>query len=69
MIKVKLHRVMANRDIKSQKLLCELTGIAPQSMTKIFGENIKAIRLNTLNRLCRALDCQVGDILEYVPDE
>jgi len=29
----------------------------------------KAVRLETLNAICKALDCQPGDILEFVPDE
>ena len=29
----------------------------------------KAVRLTTLDAICRALDCQPGDLLEYVPDE
>ena len=68
LIKVKLHRVMAERDIKTQKEFSKLSGIAPQSVSKIFQGDLKAIRFDTLTAICKALDCQPGDLLEYVPD-
>ena len=45
--------------------LAEKVGITMANLSVLKNEKAKAIRLSTLDALCRALDCQPGDILEY----
>lgn len=44
-------------------------GISRVNMSHIKNGAIKAIRFSTLERLCKFLDCQPGDLFEYVPDD
>ena len=64
---LRLDRVMADRKI-SLKDLAEQVGIANINLSKIKTGKVSAIRFSTLNAICEALDCQPGDILEFVPD-
>ena len=45
--------------------LAEKVGITMADLSMLKNEKAKAIRLSTLDAICRALDCQPGDILEY----
>lgn len=65
---LRLDRVMADRKI-SLKDLSEKVGIANVNLSKIKTGKVNAIRFSTLNAICKALDCQPGDILEYQEDE
>jgi putative transcriptional regulator len=47
--------------------LAEKVGITPTNMSILKTGKAKAIRVSTLLRLCQALDCQPGDLLEYRP--
>lgn len=59
---------MADRKISVKDLAQEID-IAPINISRIRTGHIKALRLSTLEKLCKALDCQPNDIVEYVPDE
>lgn len=48
--------------------LAQRTGITEANLSILKTGKAKALRLTTLNALCQALDCQPGDLLEYVPD-
>nr|WP_288642367.1 helix-turn-helix transcriptional regulator [uncultured Anaerobutyricum sp.] len=65
---LRLDRVMADRKI-NLKDLSEKVGIANVNLSKIKTGKVNAIRFSTLNAICKALDCQPGDILEYQEDE
>lgn len=65
---LRLDRVMADRKI-NLKDLSEQVGIANVNLSKIETGKVSAIRFSTLNAICKALDCQPGDILEYQEDE
>ena len=65
---LRLDRVMADRKI-NLKDLSEQVGIAHVNLSKIKTGKVSAIRFSTLNAICKALDCQPGDILEYQEDE
>ena len=67
-IVLRLDRMMADRKI-SLNSLSEEVGISNVNLSNIKTGKISAIRFTTLNGICRALDCQPGDILEYIPDE
>ena len=68
MIKAKLHRVMADRDMRKQKELVEMTGLTPNTISDFYTGKVKTVRFSTLDKLCKALDCTPGDLLEYIPD-
>lgn len=64
---LRLDRVMADRKISLNEL-SEKVGIANVNLSKIKTGKVSAIRFSTLNAICRVLDCQPGDILEYQED-
>ena len=64
---LRLDRVMADRKI-SLNDLSEKVGIANVNLSKIKTGKVSAIRFSTLNAICKVLDCQPGDILEYQED-
>ena len=49
--------------------LSEKVGITMANISILKNGKAKAIKVDTLNKICRALDCQPGDILEYVPSD
>lgn len=49
--------------------LSKQVGITMANLSILKNGKAKAIRLSTLNAICKALDCQPGDILEYQPDD
>lgn len=67
MIILRLDRVMADRKISLNEL-ANRVGIANVNLSKIKTGKISAIRFSTLEAICKALNCQPGDILEYRPD-
>lgn len=56
--------MMAKRKMSSQEL-AEKIGITPANLSVLKTGKAKAIRFSTLEAICKALDCQPGDILEY----
>ena len=48
--------------------LSERVGITMANISILKNGHARAIRMETLNSICRALDCRPGDLLEYVPD-
>ena len=67
MIRIKLDVMMAERQI-SAGVLAERIDLTPANLSILKNNKAKAIRFSTLEVLCRELQCQPGDILEYVPD-
>ena len=67
MIRIKLDVMMAERQI-SAGALAERINLTPANLSILKNNKAKAIRFSTLEALCRELQCQPGDILEYVPD-
>ena len=59
--------MLAKRKMKSKDLATQI-GITEQNLSLIKTGKVKGIRFNTLNQICAILECQPGDILEYVPD-
>ena len=68
MIQINLDLVMAQKRISAGRL-AELIDLPPANLSILNNNRAKAIRFSTLNALCRELDCQPGDILEYITDE
>ena len=61
--------VMLARRKMSSGELAEKIGITPANLSILKCGKAKAIRISTMEAICRALDCQPGDILEYQPEE
>ena len=64
---LRLDRVMADRKMSLNEL-SEKVGVSNVNLSKLKTGKASAIRFTTLNAICKALDCQPGDILEYGPD-
>ena len=60
--------MLARRKMSSGEL-AEKVGISATNLSILKTGKAKAVRFSTLEALCRALDCQPGDILEYVPED
>jgi len=65
---LRLDRVMADRKMSLNQLAREV-GISNVNLSNIKTGKISAIRFSTLEAICRVLDCQPGDILEYQPED
>lgn len=65
---LRLDRVMADRKITLNEL-AEKVGITNANLSNIKTGKISAIRFSTLDAICRELNCQPGDILEYDESE
>jgi putative transcriptional regulator len=64
---VNIDVMMAKRKMSSQEL-AEQIGITQANLSILKTGKAKAIRFSTLEAICKALDCQPGDILEYRDD-
>lgn len=67
-IVLRLNRVMAQRKI-SLNDLADQVGITNVNLSRIKTGKIRAVRFSTLARLCEVLQCETGDIIEYISDE
>ena len=68
MIIVNLDVELAKKKMRSGEL-AERIGITPANLSVVKTGKAKAIRFTTLDAICKELNCQPGDILEYRPDE
>ena len=68
MIIVNLEVELAKKKMRSGEL-AERIGITPANLSVLKTGKAKAIRFTTLDAICKELNCQPGDILEYRPDE
>ena len=68
MIKFKVKVLLAMREM-TQKELAEKTGIRPPTISAICTGTIKHLPVDVLERICDVLECQPGDIIEFVKDE
>lgn len=64
---VNLDVMLARRKMRSRDLAHRI-GIAEQNVSLLKSGKIKGIRFDTLEKICEALNCQPGDILEYRPE-
>ena len=67
-IVVNLDVMLAKRKIRSKEL-AEQIGITEPNVSLLKSGKVRGIRFGTLSRICAVLECQPGDILEYVPGE
>ncbi len=65
---VNLDVMLAKRKIRGKELAAEI-GITEQNLSLLRTGKVKGVRFSTLEKICQILECQPGDILEFVPDE
>ncbi len=68
MINVTLDVMLARRKMSVTEL-SEKVGITMANLSILKNGKARAVRLETLERICQALQCQPGDLLEWIPDE
>ena len=67
-IKINLDLVLLKKGISSKDLAMTI-GITSANLSILKTGKARAIRFSTLNDICKALDCQPGDLLEYIDDD
>lgn len=68
MIMINLDVMMAKRKMGLTELSGKV-GITLANLSILKNNRAKAVRFSTLEAICKALNCQPGDIIEYIPDE
>lgn len=66
-IKFHLKKILPLNEM-TQKELSNRTGIRPPTISAICNNTVKHIPVDVLEKICSALNCQPGDIVEYIPD-
>ena len=67
-ILVNIDLMLARRKM-SVAQFAEAVGITPANVAVLKNGRAKAVRFSTLDAICRVLDCQPGDVLQWVPDD
>ena len=68
MIKFKTKVVLAEREM-TQRQLWEQAGVRPPTISAMCTGSMKQIPVDVLDKMCRVLKCQPGDLLEYIADQ
>jgi len=68
MIVVKVSELMGRHRI-NQRQLCQMTGIRPGTISQFWHGTTKRIEIEQIDKLCRILKCQPGDLFEYVQEQ
>lgn len=68
MIKFRIKVLLAMREM-TQKELAVRAGVRPPTISALCVGSAKHIPVDVLDKICRVLECQPGDIIEYIPDE
>ncbi|PQP85459.1 helix-turn-helix transcriptional regulator [Paenibacillus sp. AR247] len=67
-IKVHLSRIMGEKRLKISEL-SEMTGLHRNGLTKLYYEKTDGVKFETLEKLCRTLNCSVGELIEFTEDD
>lgn len=67
MVRIKLSELLGKNKM-NQKEIAKIAGIRPATISKMYYEEIKRIEIAQINNLCKAFNCQISDLFEYVPD-
>lgn len=65
---IRLDRMLADRKMQLSEL-AEKVDVSIVNLSNLKTGKVRAVRFSTLNAICKALNCQPGDILEYIEDE
>ena len=67
-IKIHLGRLLGERRLRASEV-ARKTGINKNTLSSLYNEKVSGIRFDTLGRLCKFLNCSIGELIEYIPDE
>lgn len=67
MIKNNLSKLLGEKRW-TQKKLSELTGIRPNTINELYHSFAERVSFEHMNKICEALDCELADLFEYIPD-
>ena len=65
-IKVHLSKLLGERKLRASEV-ARKTGINKNTLSSLYNESISGIRFDTLEKLCKFLNCSIGDLIEYIP--
>jgi putative transcriptional regulator len=65
---IKLAELMGKHKV-NQKNVSDATGIRPNTISQLWHGTSKRLEVDQINKLCAYLNCQPGDLLEYIPDK
>ncbi len=68
MMKIKLSDLMGKYKYNISKL-SEETGLSRPTLSSLYHEKIKRLDLDTLEKLCKVFNCNVQDLIEYIPEK
>ena len=68
MIKIKLSNLLGEHKM-TQRALAKATNIRPATISKMYYEEVKRIDIRQLNNICKAFNCEISELLEYIPEE
>ena len=70
MLKSKLGYLMLDQQIKSVSALAEKVDLSRETLRKIYnGTKLETLNLETIVKLCKFFNCQIQDLIEYIPDD
>ncbi len=70
MLKSKLGYLMLDHQIKSVSALAEKIDLSRETLRKIYnGTKLETLNLETIVKLCQFFNCEIQDIIQYIPDE
>lgn len=68
MIRIKLSDLLGKHKM-TQKTLSDMTHIRPATISKMYYEEIKRVDVEQLNNICKVFNCEISELLEYIPDK
>jgi len=68
MIKFKLSNLLGEHKM-TQKALADMTNIRPATISKMYYEEVKRVDIKQLDNICKAFNCEISELLEYIPDK
>ena len=68
MIKIHLSKILGEKRM-CQAELARQTGIRPSTISDIYNEMTERLNINHLDRICEYLNCDITDLIEYIPDK
>lgn len=68
MIRIKIAELLGKHKM-SQAALARATSIRPATISKMYYEESKRVDISQLNRICNVFNCEISDLLEYIPDD